>query len=352
MTYVGHAHSLSQEQEMTALGNLKLPMMLCVVFIHSNFLPNIGSDYCIGGFRNFLGLFNYLLSCAVPTFFFISGYLFFRSGLLTRETYSYKIKRRWHSLIVPYLIWNTVALVTLLIKTLPLLSDIFPQYSGFYHSLLNIPLGYVDLLDTGYPYDFALWFVRNLIILVLVSPLLSVMFRYFRIFVLPLLYAVNVFAPIEVFNITDSLCFFALGASFPVLGLNLGLLVRCRLLWTLVFIVMVAGNMLWPDYCVFILTITAGVLMFVSLAMNSSKMCSFKPGAHVFEAIFFLYACHSLYVTIVRMLWIKLLPPSTDWLAAIDYILSFGSLVVVTMAIYYVGRKAAPRLVSVMCGGR
>lgn len=352
MTYVGHEHRLSQGREMTALGNLKIPMMLCVVFIHSNFLPNIGSDFCIDGFRNFLGLFDCLLSCAVPTFFFISGYLFFRSGLLTRETYSYKIKRRWRSLIVPYIIWNTIALVTLLIKTLPLLSDIFPQYSGFYNSLLNIPLGYVNLLDTGYPYDFALWFVRNLIILVLVSPLLSVMFRYFRLFVLPLLYAVDVFAPIEIFNITDSLCFFALGAAFPVLGFNLSLFVRSRLLWTSIFIIMVAGNMLWPDYCVYILSLTAGVFMFVSWSMNSGKMCSLKPDSHVFEAIFFLYACHSLYVTIVRMLWVKVVPPATDWLAAIDYILSFCSLVMVTMAIYYVGRKAAPRLVSVMCGGR
>lgn len=56
---------------------------------------------------------------AVPVFFVISGYMFFyKVAGLTTEIYKSKLKRRVKSLLIPYLIWNALALLECCIKHL------------------------------------------------------------------------------------------------------------------------------------------------------------------------------------------------------------------------------------------
>ncbi len=65
---------------------------------------------------------------AVPVFFVISGYMFFyKVAGLTTEIYKSKLKRRVKSLLIPYLIWNALALLECCIKHLPVLAGLFPN---------------------------------------------------------------------------------------------------------------------------------------------------------------------------------------------------------------------------------
>ena len=98
---------------------LRFPLIVGVVFIHC-----FGSsfDYEAIDFAHLTGLDFYdlfrvsvsrvLTHVCVPTFYLISGYLFF-IGLekWNGKVYLNKLKKRIKSLLVPFLIWNTICIL-------------------------------------------------------------------------------------------------------------------------------------------------------------------------------------------------------------------------------------------------
>lgn len=133
--------------------------------------------------------------CAVPLFFAISGYLFFLHTEAGIEAIWQKMRKRVKTLLVPYLIACLF---------LPLFYVIMEMVSGTgrfinsenFSDNLQLPLGkllYYLYFDsgTGSPCAFHLWFLRDLIIIVAISPLLYKV-RYSKInkyFVCAVLYA-------------------------------------------------------------------------------------------------------------------------------------------------------------------
>lgn len=107
---------------------------------------------------------------AVPTFFVLSGYLFFvnfqYSKLLT------KWKTRFFSVVLPYLIWNVAAyLFYQAIAIIPFvrgsLNQDIEQFS-IKMLLLNAVWGYHNIT----------WFLRYLILYIIVTPLIYFLLRY------------------------------------------------------------------------------------------------------------------------------------------------------------------------------
>lgn len=95
---------------------IRFPLVVMVVFIHMNpnvvNLPDAKFDFfSMQGLYNFVGiLFSHTLpSIAVPTFFFISGFLFFINIQdWSWNKYKKKLKNRIKTLLIPYLMWNLV----------------------------------------------------------------------------------------------------------------------------------------------------------------------------------------------------------------------------------------------------
>ena len=55
---------------------------------------------------------------AVPMFFFISGYYaFYKKDWSQRSIWTVELKKRVKTLLIPYLLWNSIYLVILLAKT-------------------------------------------------------------------------------------------------------------------------------------------------------------------------------------------------------------------------------------------
>lgn len=98
---------------------LRFPLIVGVVFIHCYGKP---FDYDAIDFAHLTGMDFYnifrvsisqvLTHVCVPTFYLISGYLFF-IGLekWNWKTYLNKIKKRSKTLLVPFLIWNTICIL-------------------------------------------------------------------------------------------------------------------------------------------------------------------------------------------------------------------------------------------------
>lgn len=94
---------------------LNFLLSLLIVF-HHGFTRNVGFidsynplDY--GVITAIERYFYNFSECAVPIFFFLSAFLFYRTFDGSKEKYISKMKRRFWSLVVPYIIFNTIGYI-------------------------------------------------------------------------------------------------------------------------------------------------------------------------------------------------------------------------------------------------
>lgn len=114
---------------------------------------------------------------AVPIFFVISGYLLgVKSGSGTKEGwYSQALRKRIRTLLVPYLIWCTVYVLT--VVPFAMIGNHLVGRSLVQNTHLHEPvLSWWNLLCiygadiSGFPANGVLWYIRNLLLLVLIAP--------------------------------------------------------------------------------------------------------------------------------------------------------------------------------------
>lgn len=138
-----------------------------VIFVHSYnaelFLGTAGIATPVGRFETFVS--SSLGQVAVPGFFMISAVLFFRNYDLgmTAE----KLTRRVRTLLIPYLLWNALYYLGYVIASrIPGLTDLVGKGT--------VPVNLREILRAIflYDYNFVFWFLFQLMILTLLSPLL------------------------------------------------------------------------------------------------------------------------------------------------------------------------------------
>lgn len=144
-----------------AFQNLRAPLIVCVIFIHatgSGLIMPLADDASMYNFIRFL-LSTVLTQVAVPTFFVISSYLFFWGvDAFTRDIYRQKLKKRFTSVFVPYLIFVGLSLV------------ITCAGKFVHHNPLCLNL---DLINKGV-FSYHLWYIRELMLFFFLSPLIYV----------------------------------------------------------------------------------------------------------------------------------------------------------------------------------
>jgi len=158
-----------------------------VVLIHTK---PIGFEFIDDSFRVARTLCDFFLTrmtrFAVPMFFTISGYLFAIKTNLGKQQgwYSMSLKKRIRTLLLPYLIWCTIYAFTYL--PFKILGNILADRDliSFMETNLKHPIcsvwnfGRIYGLDIFYfPMARSLWYVRNLLLLFLISPLFFLLFR-------------------------------------------------------------------------------------------------------------------------------------------------------------------------------
>lgn len=84
-----------------AISALRLPLMLGPVAVHACLVPESSVPQFLAA--------RVIGDIAVPTFFFISGLLYFAGCSGTRREYFRKLGVRVFSLVIPYLLWNLIA---------------------------------------------------------------------------------------------------------------------------------------------------------------------------------------------------------------------------------------------------
>ena len=102
---------------------------------------------------------------AVPGFFMISGYLFYRN--CTWEKVGAKVKSRVRSVLVPYIVWNFLYYLGYVVASrLPWISQVVGK------GVIPFSLwGAVDAI-LHYTYNYVFWYLFQLVLLILLAPVL------------------------------------------------------------------------------------------------------------------------------------------------------------------------------------
>ena len=180
--------------------NLSFFSMLLVVLLHGQ-LISISTGYALWIQRLVSGE---LTRIAVPLFFAISGYLFFQNfSSPIKEFFENKIKKRVHTVLLPYLLWSIWGFILL-----SLIQWILPGYGMSIVGHKPNEVLYIIFLNPVGTYQ--LWFLKDLFILILFTPIIYWGIKYLRFFLILLLcfFWIN---GIQYFIQIESIFFFVLG---------------------------------------------------------------------------------------------------------------------------------------------
>lgn len=150
---------------------------------------------------------------AVPGFFMISGYLFYRD--FTWESLKGKWMRRIRSVLVPFILWNTIYYLGYVIGSrLPWVTDVVGK--GI------VPFTLPALVDAiiHYTYNYVFWYLFQLILLILLAPVLYPVLScvWSRILFLAVLWSLAICGLRLPFVNVDALIYYATAASFALAG--------------------------------------------------------------------------------------------------------------------------------------
>lgn len=340
---------------------LRFPLILLVIAIHAlgDSLRTLDSGSYI--YIYISELFSHgIARIAVPLFFLFSGYYtFYRKDWSQPTTWQAEWKKKARSLLLPYLLWNTLYLLILLGKTqLTLLLGGTPQDPFFLPEIGQL-ISYYWSDVIVYP----LWYVRELLALTLLTPLLYQLLRWARGWILlPLLvlYVAGWDCGIAGLG-TVALFFFLLGGWAGGRGLDpLPRLYPYRFLLAgialpaVLALPMLSGSPIhYPLEQVYVLTGGAVALLIGKRILETRpRLAEWLLDAERY--VFFVYAVH----TVLLVNWARGLIFRVPFLreespgGLLGYFLLIALTLGLSLLVYALLRRIAPRVLSVLCGGR
>ena len=185
---------MKDNEQLNALSAIKFPLMICIVCIHVQCLSIYGTfDWYV---IKFLG--EIVGRIGVPLFFFISGFMFFANISNDCKINSFffiykgKMRRRLRTLVIPYLLWNLIAIPFVFLKD---------EVEFNFYNIISAFWNYTNDGTWFFPVNGVMWFIRDLFIVSLFSPIIYFLSKscnaYLISFTLIILF---IFHNIELFN--------------------------------------------------------------------------------------------------------------------------------------------------------
>lgn len=350
-----------------AIKILRFPLIFLVVVFHCRFSAPETVDLPI--FDHTSSFLNQMaLRWRVPCFFIISGFLFFANiNNFTFGVYRSKLNKRVQSLVIPYFLWITLLL--LINIGLSLMANGYME-SNYSSALDYTPLDYLFAyisgapihegtshwycLLTGYggPLLFPFWFLRNLIICVILTPVIYAIIKKSRVWSGLLLMTVLVSSAYWTFLgcYLDSLLWFAIGAWLSIQKINVSRLQGKNNIILAYFTALIAGLIFDLPVILHPIITLMGVTAIFIIALNLANR-GFKMPPLLIESTFFIYAFHFFIVHPITGKLNSLLPPD-DILYTVTYLIYPILVTLVCLAFFKISRKISPRSTSILCGNR
>lgn len=354
------------KEESQRLNILRFPLIVGVVFIHA-YGSNVGfSGGSIGltetnavtdFVRNFIS--QGIATTAVPLFFLMSGYLFFLGFHGSRDDYFSKISSRVKTLLIPFLIWNIATLLLLAIaQSLPSTQEFFSgknaRISSFnFFDYANAIFG----LDRS-PISYQFWFIRDLMVLVVFSPVIYFIIKRIPVIFLSCLVACWFTSIWPLFSPSaEATLFFSIGATVAckdgsLFRLdNFAMPIIIAYLFTLLIDVFLIGFHL--GQYVHRAGIVLGVLAFLCLSKTIVLRPKVKDALITLAATsFFVFASHEPLLTVVRKIVFKIIQPSSNFSTMALYFLIPIFVIFLLVVTHRFFAKKIPNFTRVIAGGR
>lgn len=362
---------------------MRFPLAVFVVTVHvfnSNKVIVGGNTYNPADISLFedimLFIDSFIRGVSVPVFFFISGYVFFY-GIenFTNKIYFKKLRNRVKTLLVPYLIWNLMEIIVGLLKC-------FNNGNGFatYGMKLNFTLenflscfwacngrlfipvvNNVELITYPGrdPINTPLWFVRDLMVVVLFSPVLYYLLRRTKFYFLLVLAAIWIFPDLRFgsYGFSEAFLFFSFGAYLSINKRDI--IFKLKPLKVISVLVYPVASILYfyavkNGYNEFTFMLkTISILGFLFFAYNLSRWLlehGARHSAFLSSACFFIYISHVLITQRATKLMYMILRPSGEYGYVFVYILSVFVTVVSLLLAYMFMKRYMPSVLGFVTG--
>lgn len=359
---------------------LRFPLMVAVVFVHMN--PIV--DMQLVDFHNFQSIDVYhiiatlgsrmIADLAVPSFFLMSGFLYFYgTKKWTSDVYIHKTKKRIKTLVIPYLLWNVINLGTIsafeIIKLkghiMPFLSELYAN--GLHKLFWNYYEWDIDKTNIlGWstpkfgPINLPLWFLRDLIVIIILSPLVHFLVTNFKkvgILILGIAFYTKIWIITPGFNITG-IFFFSLGAYFSIHQKNIVTEFKkhSKLILSISGILLLLSTYfdnqpinayIHPIFVIF------GCISVINLTAIFIQKGSFVVRPTLSKASFFIYVTHTVAILgYSKRLMNHIFSADSLFSMLSKYFLTPLLTVLICIGLYLAMKKIMPKIMNILLGSR
>ena len=337
---------------------LRFPLIFLIIMLHCYSVARLEGNHDTY-FKVLYPFSLWLGETGVPGFFFISGYLFF----LSKKSYLQKIKTRIHTLFVPYILWNFLLLVIYLtVYALGSPLDINRRNMADYNFVDYLRL-FWDRGDFDHgnfvPLLCPLWYIRNLLIMSVFSPLLFYIIKYTREIFLVLVSIWwlntnhNAFVP-------QTILFFSLGAYFSILEVNpLKVFLERNSTFLTLFAIFGIGDIIVHTFInspfnlqIHRLALIANIPALFLLADRMNRTTIAKSTQFLSQSAFIVFCIHYPIVLVLRKICITYFGGSTDTIHIILYFICIILATSMSLGFYVILERYFPKTKNKLSGNR
>lgn len=329
---------------------IRFPLLLGVVLIHTSVRCDPAETPVYSSLHK---LFSELLVApCVPSFFFISGFLFFYNvDSFDAKVYWAKLNRRFGTLLIPYLFWNLLVIGYYLFGHLCFPAIISPDnYNIAQYSFSEI-LGLFWDYPGGFPICYQFWYLRDLIVLCLLTPIIYLLIRYLSKYVIFLL--LILFVGLEKHGMLGSCLLFMMGSYFSIWKIDvLALLEKFRWMLVGMFCLTLLAVLFFTELSfVHRLMIVSGIGSFLSLAAMTVKASGHRSNI-LDRCTFFIYGFHGFPIMLLSTTILPRLLGQSDIMCLVQYVMTPVFIVALAVVLYQTMSKMCPRFLALITGGR
>lgn len=347
---------LSYQKLSRSIETLRFPLILLIICLHcytSTSAVTRGHDIY---FRLIYPVSLWMGETGVPAFFFISGLLFFYS----KKTFLQKIESRFHTLLIPYLFFNALILCGYLClmhfgKSIIILGKDLADYTLIDYIRAFWDRGVWDH-GNGSPMLCPLWYIRNLMILVIISPIIFYIVKYTKL-LFPVFFGLLWINAHDSAYTFQSLTMFSLGAYFSICDKNpIEVFDKYMRLFVSAFLFLAFVDFLHlfvpvpfalPFHRLSLVTNTFFCISFLGEFLYRHHLYS----SFLSKSAFFVFCIHYPFVTNLRPIF-TMINGQSD---IIHVFLYFGAVIGVTIVcvlVFVLLKRMMPGLVNVVTGNR
>ena len=319
-----------------------------LIVVHHSFNLNVDYNAPIKNIAWFIERYFYNLSeCSVPVFFFISSLLFYRNYDGSMHIYLYKLKKRFKTLMIPYIIFNTFGY----------LKHIIFGSSDKFFSLSNL-IKSIVMSDT-----MPLWFIRELYIFIFLAPIIYLFKKNVKV---GLLFSIvcsllNVFGILKYRSFLYWVPIYLIGVYFSeikILRFNITIKKNTIPTW-LFFLIFIFSPLFLPNTTgkmkilgnfMFLLFRLYSVFVWIYI-ISSIESKTIKVKEYM-KFSFWIYCVHFPIISLVTIVITKIMYGDSNFILIIRFIVTICLTFTISLILGMLIKKIMPKTWKLLNGGR